>query len=629
MDYLFDPGRFQFSWIDASYVIIGLLVLLMGMLVSFRERGTVIGRVYFLFTLFVSGWLFHIGLLMAAQDFSLAVNLVNLLVIFVCFIPAAIFHYTRVLIYKHREQRFQIQLVWFISGLFALLQFFDLSFAYAAKFEFGYYTRYSVTGYFFFLYFLVLASWTLISYFRESLKLQYNESTRKRLRLLQVAFLFALFAASDFLPSLGIDIQPFGVPFVFMLFSITTYVTLRYRLVDITADYAAENLLNIIHNPVIIFDMDGNIRLCNPAAEIIFDKQTFDKIQQEYFADLKGSVSQTKSPNSIIDHKHVFRHIDNYYEISISPIHSRRNDIHAITCMFTDISERIRYEEMLSKARDQLEQRVLERTTELQDEVYRHKATVAELQLAKEKALEASQAKSLFLSRMSHELRTPMNAILGFSQLLRSELDKMPEPEHKVYVEQIHSAGDHLLSLITDILDLSRIELDRIKLQMESVAVLNTLQECVHLVSHMADSKGITIQIDNSLCEGEFIYADKTRLKQVIINLFTNAVKYNKDEGELLIYCQSDEDNIRLCIKDSGIGIPEDMKDKVFIPFERLSNVPRYSDGAGIGLALCKHLIQLQGGKMGFESKEGEGSTFWLELPRALSNQADGLSPMV
>lgn len=626
---MFDPDNFRFGLIETIYVISGILVLLMGLVVSFRERGTAVGRVYFLFTLSLSVWIFHSGLLMASLDYATAQALLLPTNIPVVFIPAALFHYTRILIYKNREQYFQIQLLWSISAAFALMQALNVYFSYPQLFKFGHYTRYDTIGYIYLVYFAAVVTWSYVTFIRESLLLRYNLDAKRRLRILGLALVVSLFATTDFLPTLGFDIQPFGAPFVLLLFSATAYVTWRYRLVDVTADFATQNLLQILPSPLLIFDLEGNIRLCNPAAE-----KAFRKNLNNFQCDLFGKIQQSskrfvKEPQITIDYDMELDGKQHFYEVTVAPIHSKQKTLLAYTCLFTDVTERMRFQLALTTARDQLELRVEERTAELQYEIDCHKATVTELEQAKEKALEANQAKSLFLSRMSHELRTPMNAILGFSQLMRTELYKIPDPDHKMFVEQIHTAGSHLLSLITDILDLSRIELDRLKLQMESVAVLDTLQECAHLVRHMADSKGVIIEIDNSVCQGQYLYADKTRLKQAIINLINNAVKYNKEEGEIKIYCEDHGDTIRLCIQDSGIGIPEDMMDKVFIPFERLSNVPKYSEGVGIGLALSQHLIQLQGGQMGFESNEGEGSTFWLEMPRASMNQSDGFSPMV
>ncbi|MDH4274101.1 MAG: PAS domain S-box protein [Gammaproteobacteria bacterium] len=240
---------------------------------------------------------------------------------------------------------------------------------------------------------------------------------------------------------------------------------------------------------------------------------------------------------------------------------------------------------------------------------------VAELALitAKEIAERANRAKTDFLSRMSHELRTPMNAILGFSQVL--ELENLP-PEHHEYVLEIHRAGDHLLELINELLDLSRIEAGKLTIHVQSVMVHGVISDSIRLVHSLAATRGINIT--NQCSTDISVLADPTRLRQIMVNLLTNAVKYNRLGGEVRIDAVPRPDRrIALSVTDTGPGIPPEKIQRLFQAFDRLGADATAVDGTGIGLALSKQLAELMGATMGVQTTPAQGSTFWVELARA------------
>jgi PAS domain S-box-containing protein len=376
---------------------------------------------------------------------------------------------------------------------------------------------------------------------------------------------------------------------------------------NLTLQVSEENLsvtLNSIGDAVIATDAEGRVTRLNPLAEQLTgwtQAQATGRLVDEIFHIIN---QETRQP-ALIPVKDTLAHgtihgLANHTVLialggsecaiadSCAPIRDRDGQVIGTVLVFRDVTQ------------EYAAQRALQESN-------------VELEKAKSAAENANRAKSDFLSHMSHELRSPLSAILGFAQLMETATP-LPTTAQATRIAQILKAGGHLLTLINEILDLAVIESGKVSLSQEPVSLAEIMTECQTMMEPQAQLRGIRMtfpKFDNH----SFVWADRTRLKQIVINLLSNAIKYNKEHGTVVVDCTMISPNrTRISIKDTGAGLVPEKVVQLFQPFNRLGQEAGGVGGAGIGLVVTKQLAELMDGVLGVESTVGKGSLFWIEL---------------
>ncbi|MDH5528123.1 MAG: PAS domain S-box protein [Nitrospirota bacterium] len=397
---------------------------------------------------------------------------------------------------------------------------------------------------------------------------------------------------------------------------------------DITARVEAEErllaseremtaIVASLQDTVFRLSPDGVITWISPAARSLFDMPLVSLVGQPLssFADADGILRLSKlahGRNRLANHV-VFpiRRRDKVQRwVSVCAVPWRDPDGRdaGILGSMRDITEQKLAEDAVANSMEELERRVQERTAELAE--------------ATREARAANQAKSIFLSRMSHELRTPLNAVLGFAQLAEAEAQSRDDSRGEETVREIIQAGNHLLELIDDVLDLSRIEAGELPLYPVDTDPVPLVESACMLVQPLADRYGVSVRPVQKPDTPAVIFADGARLRQIMVNLLSNAIKFNQPGGTVQVAMTLSDGRLRMDVTDDGPGIPPTLQDRLFQPFERLGADTGPVDGTGIGLVIVRRLAEMMDGTVGCESHPGKGSRFWVEFPAVATPDA-------
>jgi PAS domain S-box-containing protein len=368
------------------------------------------------------------------------------------------------------------------------------------------------------------------------------------------------------------------------------------------------SILESIGEGVVVADSDGRLVLHNRAAEEILGSQTlalppaqwsehsvFRSIESREPVSAERLPLRRASSGECFDEEEMSvrgvgaKNGATYLAVSARPLRDEQGTIRGGVIAFRDINERKRAQALMEQQ-------------------------AVELASAKERAEQESRYKSQFLANMSHEFRTPLNAIIGFSELLDEQTMGPLNERQKEFVGYVIQGGRHLLALINDILDLSKVEAGRMQLSCDWVVPQALVEDVRQMVKPLADKQGVNLIL--KVGEGlPPVFVDPIRVKQILYNLLSNGIKFNRRHGKVELIVSSDDDHLSWCVADSGVGIREEDLSRLFREFERIEQRGPKPEGTGLGLALTKRLVELHGGSIEVTSTVGQGTTFTVRMP--------------
>jgi len=453
----------------------------------------------------------------------------------------------------------------------------------------------------------------LILWFYQSKQASMIKKRRGKIVLTSFSFALGCFFVIEFiLPyHFNVILQAYTLNGIYLALYIVGFTIWKYRLIIINLNYTAENIIYNLSDALFLTDVNGIIMEVNPAASNLlgFEIERFIGKKIEDFLYNQDDIQRFKFQFKLLTE---VEKIDNIEDIEIN-FRSFNNEKLPFSISASKIRDKNGYNEgLIFICRDITLRKQIDK--ERKDLLIQQRMYIDEL-------LKASQFKTEFLSLMSHELRTPLNAIIGFSDLLLDGSYGSLNPEQLDFIKDIKFSSEHLLEMINKILDISRIESGKLKLNIEKIELITMINQINSSLKSLYKEKNLYFKVEG-LEEKKFIHADPVRLKEILYNLLSNAIKFTI-EGGITLKIEETEKEWIFHVKDTGIGIKEEDFDIVFKEFKRVENPYTNSiPGTGLGLPLTKRLVNLHGGDISFTSKPGVGTTFTFTIPKILEKSS-------
>jgi len=603
---IFDSQSYADNALAWAPRITAFIVLVLGAYIFWRERASRIGIQYFLFDIAVFIYLFTVSFQIASVTDEIGMFWARATQIGVFLMYPTVYQFGVLFIgYEQKKKNF-VRAAWILAGVFILINLTtDLYINELHQYWWGRFVRF---GWLPTLY-LSLSSFFVITGLAYVMQVYRQTSVgtvrHKRAKGLLWGFGFGMMAFVDTIPAYGFDVFPVGFVGLLIHVIIVATLTWRYRLVGITPEFAAQEIVDTMTDALLVLDSERIIRLANPEAAKLFDCTEKELLNQPIKAALKNQGLSKEIGR--LTHGDTIRNAEIRFSnekgesrlmnISVSAVREINNEALAYTCVLRDITEQRRIQ-------GDLERRVAERTTELA--------------VARDQALEASRTKSAFLANMSHELRTPLNAIIGYSEMLYEDATDSEGKEMGEDLQKITSAGSHLLELINSVLDLSKIEAGKMEIHSEEFEIADSIEEVIEIFMPVAEQNNNELVMTIPVGLGTMV-ADRTKLRQVLMNIVSNACKFTVD-GKIEIEAErsvsGDQEWVCVSIRDNGIGISQLEQEKLFSEFTQAStSIPKIYGGTGLGLSISQKLCQLMGGAITVESEPDIGTEFTICLP--------------
>ncbi|HEX8597218.1 MAG TPA: ATP-binding protein [Chloroflexia bacterium] len=645
-----DPQGYTFTFYSLPTLLTMSAVFLLGLFVLARERISLVSISFFMVTVAVSIWLFCFSWMYAANSAETANWWSRAAYLGVPFIAPATYQFTTVVLGIHRRFRPVIMSAWLLSALFAFAAIAtDSLITGVERYWWGYYTLLGWAGSVFVLFFAALLVGSMVHYWSAYKELQKGRA-RRRIQWLMPAFGVGYLGIVDFVAAYGIPLYPFGYLAILAFVALATRAIWAYHLIDITPAFAANEIIETMNDALLVFDREGVLRVANGAACEMFGYQREELLGRPAGSTI-GGVDFARQLEALIQvdrirgYEMTYSHKEGgvrFLSIAASVMRGADREPVAIVCIAHDITERRAAEDEVRSLNESLEQRVAQRTAELQRANRELESEIAERKRAEEErtqlldreqaaraaAEQAVRSREVMLSIVSHDLRNPLTAVKASVGMLRQAIKQVvagaaSTDRMEVGLARIDTAANKMNMLINELLDFAQLQVGKpLELYRRR---FDLVKMCDRLVAEYQQStKRHQILFETGLAELICLW-DPLRIERVLDNLVSNAIKYSPEGGPITLEVRRESSRgeaegpganwATLVVKDQGVGIPEADLPYIFDWFRRAGNVAGRIRGTGIGLAVVRQVVEQHGGTIDAESKEGEGSTFTIKLP--------------